>query len=66
MFFKQVWRNAAKNRKGNGLFYGSLVIAIIAFYTLLSLGEQDVMRFLGTIESDAVRKLLKLLPNNSQ
>ena len=62
MFFKQVWRNAAKNRKGNGLFYGSLVIAIIAFYTLLSLGEQDVMRFLGTIESDAVRKLLKLLP----
>ena len=29
MFFKQVWRNATKNRKGNGLFYGSLVIAII-------------------------------------
>lgn len=54
MFFKQVWRNAAKNRKGNGLFYGSLVIAIIAFYTLLSLGEQDVMRFLGTIDRKSV------------
>lgn len=62
MFFKQVRRNAAKNRKGNGLFFGSLVIAIVAFYTLLSLGEQDVMRYLSTIESDAVRKLMMLLP----
>ncbi len=62
MFFKQVRRNAAKNRKGNGLFFGSLVIAIVAFYTLLSLGEQDVMRYLATVESDAVRKLMMLLP----
>lgn len=62
MFLKQVWRNSARNRKGNGLFFGSLVIAIVAFYTLLSLGEQDVMRFLATIESDAVRKLLGMLP----
>lgn len=62
MFFKQVRRNAAKNRKGNGLFFGSLVIAIVAFYTLLSLGEQDVMRYLATIESDAVQKLMMLLP----
>ncbi len=62
MFFKQVRRNAAKNRKGNSLFFGSLVIAIIAFYTLLSLGEQDVMRYLATVESDAVRKLMMLLP----
>lgn len=61
MFFKQVRRNCAKNRKGNGLFYGSLIIAIVAFYTLLSLGEQDVMQFLATIESDAVNKLLALL-----
>lgn len=62
MFFKQVRRNAAKNRKGNGLFFGSLVIAIVAFYTLLSLGEQDVMRYLATIESDAVGKLMMMLP----
>lgn len=61
MFFKQVRRNSAKSRKGNGLFYGSLIIAIVAFYTLLSLGEQDVMRFLAVIESDAVKKLLALL-----
>ncbi len=62
MFFKQVRRNAAKNRKGNGLFFGSLVIAIVAFYTLLSLGDQDVMRYLATVESDAVSKLMMLLP----
>jgi putative ABC transport system permease protein len=62
MFFKQVRRNAAKNRKGNGLFFGSLVTAIIAFYTLLSLGELDVMHFLSTIENDAVQKLMALLP----
>lgn len=62
MFCKQVRRNAAKNRKGNGLFFGSLVIAIVAFYTLLSLGEQDVMRYLATVESDAVGKLMMMLP----
>lgn len=61
MFFKQVWRNAAKNRKGNGIFFGSLVIAVIAFYTLLSLDRQDVMVFLSKWESDAVSKLLMLL-----
>lgn len=62
MFFKQVRRNAARNRRGNGLFFGSLIIAVVAFYTLLSLGEQDVMKFLSTIESDAVRKLMRLVP----
>lgn len=62
MFFKQIWYNAVKTRKNSGLFFASLVIAIIAFYTLLSLGEQDVIRFLGKIESDAVKKLMNLLP----
>lgn len=62
MFFKQVRRNASKNRKNNGLFFGSLVIAIVAFYTLLSLGDQDVMRFLKTMESDAVSRLMLMIP----
>ena len=62
MFFRQIKRNAAKNRKSNGLFFGSLVIAVIAFYTLLSMDKQDVVRFLKTIESDAVRKLMQLIP----
>ena len=49
MFFSQMKRNAAKNRKNNGLFFGSLVIAVVAFYTLLSMDKQDVMRFLKTV-----------------
>lgn len=62
MFFKHVRRNASKNRKNNGLFFGSLVIAIVAFYTLLSLDSQDVMIFLKTMESDAVSKLMLMIP----
>lgn len=62
MFFSQMKRNAAKNRKNNGLFFGSLVIAVVAFYTLLSMDKQDVMRFLKTVESDAVSRLLRLIP----
>lgn len=62
MFFKQIFRNAAKNRKNNGLFFGSLIAAVVAFYTLLSMEEQDVMRFLKTMEGDAVQKLMMLVP----
>ncbi len=62
MFFKQIFRNAAKNRKNNGLFFGSLIAAVVAFYTLLSMEEQDVMRFLKTMEGDAVQKLMLLVP----
>ncbi len=62
MFFRQIRRNAVKNRKDNGLFYGSLVIAVVAFYTLLSMDKQDVMRFLKTMESDAVGRLIQLIP----
>lgn len=62
MFFKQIRRNAARNRKNNGLLFGSLIIAIVAFYTLLSLESQDVMRFLRTMESDAVGRLMMLVP----
>ena len=62
MFFKQIRKNAAKSRKTEGLFYGTLVIAIIACYTLLSLGSQDVMRFLETMESDAVGRVLSMIP----
>ena len=62
MFFKQLRRNARKNRKDNGLFFGSLTIAIVAFYTLLSLDSQDVMTFLQQMESDAIAKLFTLIP----
>ncbi len=63
MFFKQIFRNARRNRKNNGLFFGSLVAAVVAFYSLLSMGEQDVMRFLKTLEGDAVQKLMLLVPS---
>lgn len=62
MFFKYIRRNVVKNRKNNGLFFGSLIVAIIAFYTLLSLGDQDVIKFLRKFESEAVQKLLDLIP----
>ncbi len=62
MYFNQIRRNSRRNRKENGLYFGSLVVAIVAFYVLLSLGEQDVMTFLKTMESDAVGKLLTLIP----
>ena len=63
MFFKQIFRNARRNRKNNGLFFGALIAAVVAFYTLLSMGEQDVMRFLKTLEGDAVQKLMLLVPS---
>ena len=62
MFFKQVKQNAARNRKNNGIFFGSLIIAIVAFYTLLSLESQDVIRFLKTLERDAIKNLFTLIP----
>lgn len=57
MFFKFIKQNSRKVRKENGIYFASLIISIIAFYVILSLGEQDVVVYLKTIESDAVRKL---------
>ncbi len=62
MFFDFIKRNSRKTRKENGVYFASLIISIIAFYVILSLGEQDVMIYLKTIESDAVARLLLMLP----
>lgn len=62
MFYNQIIRNSRRSRRENGLYFGSLIVAVVAFYVLLSLGQQDVMAFLKTLESDAVRKLLQLIP----
>lgn len=62
MFFDFIKRNSRKNRKENGVYFISLIISIVAFYAILSLGEQDVMLYLKTIESDAVAKLLLMIP----
>ena len=40
---------------------GSLILSIIAFYVVLSLSSQDVMRYLQTLESDAIKKLFAMI-----
>lgn len=62
MFFKLIFRNSKRNRKENGLFFSSLLVSVIAFYMILSLSHQDVMIFLAQMESDAVNRLLSLIP----
>lgn len=62
MFYDLVNRNSKQNRKENGLFFVSLIIAIVAFYIILSLEKQDVIIFLKTMESEALDKLFLLIP----
>ncbi len=63
MFFNLAYRNAKRSRKENLIYFLTLVVAVASFYVILSLREQDVIRFLGEIESEAVSKLIaKLLP----
>lgn len=62
MFSKLVKRNSKRDRKDNGLYFGSMIISIIAFYIILSLPNQDVMIFLKKMESDAVNRLFAIVP----
>ncbi|MHA0858106.1 FtsX-like permease family protein [Paenibacillus sp. CMAA1364] len=62
MFFDFLKRNSRKTRKENGVYFASLIISIVAFYVILSLGEQDIMVYLRTVESDAVERLLLMIP----
>lgn len=62
MFFKMILKNNRRDRKENGLLFVSLIVSIAAFYIILSLENQDVILFLKTMESDAVKRLLLLMP----
>lgn len=62
MFSDLIFRNSRRGRKENSLFFSSLIISIIAFYMILSISAQDVMTFLEEMESDAVNRLLSLIP----
>lgn len=62
MFSKLISRNSKRSRKENGLFFSSLIISIVAFYIILALSQQDVMIFLKKMESDAVNRLLTMIP----
>ena len=61
MFFKLVLRNTKRSQKENLLFMSSLVISIIAFYVVLSLKNQDIVRYIQALESDAINKLLTMV-----
>lgn len=60
--YKLVSRNSRRNRKENGLFFASLLVTIVAFYIILALPRQDVMIFLAKMESNAVDRLLGMIP----
>ncbi|MDI9470446.1 MAG: FtsX-like permease family protein [Bacillota bacterium] len=62
MFSKLIARNSRRNRKDSILYFSSMVISIIAFYIILSLSNQNVMLFLKKMESDAVDRLMTLIP----
>lgn len=62
MFSELIVRNSKRDRKNNGLYLGSMIISVIAFYIILSLSHQDVMLFLKKMESDAVNRLLAIVP----
>ncbi len=62
MFSRLIWRNSKKNRKENSLLFSALLVSILAFYLILSLSHQDIMVFLSEMESDAVTKLMQIVP----
>ena len=62
MFSKLILNNSRQSRRENGLFFSSMLASVIAFYMILSLSRQDVMIFLTQMESDAVEKLLSMIP----
>lgn len=62
MFYNLIKRNSKSGRKENSLYFASLVISVVAFYVILSIENQDVMKFIKSMESDAVQKLLLLVP----
>lgn len=62
MFFKYIRRNNKRSYKENGIYFLSLIVSIVAFYVVLSLEKQDVIAFLRKMESDAVNRLLNLIP----
>ncbi|NBJ70387.1 MULTISPECIES: ABC transporter permease [Clostridia] len=62
MFSRLIYRNANRSRKENLIYFATLVTAVASFYIILSLGRQDVILFLKEFESDAIDKLLSLMP----
>ncbi|BAB04006.1 ABC transporter permease [Halalkalibacterium halodurans] len=62
MFSKLIYRHAKRSRKENLIYFATLITAVASFYIILSLGKQDIILFLREFESDAIDKLLALMP----
>lgn len=62
MFLKSGLLKKRDTSKENALFFSSMLISIVALYILLSLTRQDVMIFLAKMESNAVHRLLAMVP----
>lgn len=62
MFTELIARNSRRHLRGNLLYYSAMILSVIAFYIILSLDNQDVMRFLRTMESESVDRLLLIVP----
>lgn len=61
MLFRKILRDARQGLSDQYPYYASLIIALVSFYTLLSLKDQDVFRFLRHQEAEAIRKLNQLI-----
>lgn len=61
MFFRLVGRNLKRARRENGIYFSSLIVAIVAFYIVLSLKQQDVVVYLLTLEHAQTKALLSLI-----
>lgn len=48
MFYSLIKRNSRANRKENSIYFVSTILAIIAFYVILSLENMDVIGLSGT------------------
>ena len=51
MFFNLAWRNSKRSRNENLIYFLTMVTAVAAFYIVLSLGAQDVIRFLVALKA---------------
>ncbi|QQK08579.1 ABC transporter permease [Miniphocaeibacter halophilus] len=61
MFSHLIKGNSKRLRRENRIYFSTLIIAIIAFYIILSLGEQNVVKFLRTMETDAIERFLAII-----
>ncbi len=62
MFNKLIFANSNRARKNNVLYFSSMIISIVAFYIILSFPNQDVMKFLRKMESDALGRIFSAIP----